>query len=293
MAMLSLHRSSPPKNISRIDSMPARYPAIPLEQFRTFVRIVRRLRRDCPWDRKQTHRSLRHSLIEETYEVIAALDARDVGGLRDELGDLLLHIVLQATIAEQAAEFTLRDVLNRVSEKLVRRHPHVFGTVKVRGSDDVKRNWERIKLQEGRLSVLEGVPNGMPALQRALRVQQRAAKVGFDWENDAQVWKKVQEELEEVREALRTGTAADREEEFGDLLFALVNYARFLRINPENALRGTVGKFTKRFQYIERGLRKSGRDIHDSTLKEMDLLWEESKKKHRKRKKKSRAKAGG
>jgi MazG family protein len=272
--------------------MPARYPAIPLEQFRTFVRIVRRLRRDCPWDRKQTHRSLRHSLIEETYEVIAALDARDMDGLRDELGDLLLHIVLQTTIAEQGGEFTLLDVLNRVSEKLVRRHPHVFGKVNVSGPDEVKRNWERIKLQEGRSSVLEGVPKGMPALQRALRVQQRAAKVGFDWENDEQVWKKVQEELEEVREALRTGTTAHREEEFGDLLFALVNYARFLRINPENALRGTVGKFTKRFQYIERGLRKRGRDIHDSTLKEMDLLWEESKKKHGRRKRKSPAKTG-
>jgi MazG family protein len=273
--------------------MHARYPAIPLEQFRTFVRIVRRLRRDCPWDRKQTHRSLRHSLIEETYEVIAALDARDMEELRDELGDLMLHIVLQATIAEQAGEFTLLDVLNRVSEKLVRRHPHVFGSVKVRGSDDVKRNWERIKLQEGRTSVLEGVPTGMPALQRALRVQQRAAKVGFDWENDEQVWKKVQEELEEVREALRSGTTAHREEEFGDLLFALVNYARFLRINPENALRGTVGKFTKRFQYIERGLRKRGRDIHDSTLKEMDLLWEESKKKHGMRRKENPTKSRG
>jgi len=257
------------------------YPAIPRKEFEAFVRVVRRLRRDCPWDRKQTHKSLRHALIEETYEVVETLDAGNVDELANELGDLLLHVVLQATIAEQAREFSLRDVMARESAKLIRRHPHVFGTVRVRSADDVKQNWERLKMKEGRTSVLEGVPRSMPALNRALRVQQRAARVGFDWENEEQVWHKVREELEEVREALQGGKQIRREEEFGDLLFALVNYARFLHINPENALRGTVDTFTKRFQYIERQLAKRGKTAHDSTLEEMDALWNEAKRRKR------------
>lgn len=264
-------------------------PPIPRKDFDAFVRVVRRLRRDCPWDRKQTHRSLRHSLIEETYEVIEALDAGDTAELSKELGDVLLHVVLQATIAEQAGEFTLRDVLRQESEKLIRRHPHVFGAVKAGTADEVKQNWERIKMKEGRTSVLEGVPRSMPGLLRALRVQQRAARVGFDWENEEQVWKKVREELEEVREALQGGRHPRKEEEFGDLLFALVNYARFLRINPENALRGTIDKFTKRFHYIEAQLAKRGKTAHDSTLEEMDALWEEAKARG-KRKRKPRKK---
>lgn len=261
--------------------MSSSYPDIPRKDFAVFVHVVRRLRRDCPWDRKQTHKSLRHSLIEETYEVIEALDAGDMDELANELGDLLLHVVLQATIAEQAGEFSLRDVMTRVTAKLVRRHPHVFGTTTARSADEVKQNWERLKMKEGRTSVLEGVPRSMPALIRALRVQQRAAKVGFDWENEDQVWKKVREELEEVREALKGGKQIRREEEFGDLLFALVNYARFLCINPENALRGTIDTFTRRFQYIEQELAKRGKTVHESTLEEMDALWEKAKEKKR------------
>ncbi len=261
--------------------MPSSYPVIPQKDFAVFVRVIRRLRRDCPWDRKQTHKSLRHALIEETYEVVEALDAGDTNELANELGDLLLHVVLQATIAEQAGEFSLRDVMTRETAKLIRRHPHVFGTTTARSADEVKQNWERLKMKEGRTSVLEGVPRSMPALIRALRVQQRAAKVGFDWENEDQVWKKVREELEEVREALKGGKQVRREEEFGDLLFALVNYARFLRINPENALRGTIDTFTKRFQYIEQQLAKRGKTAHESTLEEMDALWNEAKRKKR------------
>ena len=261
--------------------MSSSYPDIPRKDFAVFVRVVRRLRRDCPWDRKQTHKSLRHSLIEETYEVIEALDAGDTDELANELGDLLLHVVLQATIAEQAGEFSLRDVMTRETAKLVRRHPHVFGTTPARSADEVRQNWERLKMKEGRTSVLEGVPRSMPALIRALRVQQRAARVGFDWENEDQVWKKVREELEEVREALKGGKQIRREEEFGDLLFALVNYGRFLRINPENALRGTIDTFTRRFQYIERELAKRGKTAHESTLEEMDALWEKAKEKKR------------
>ena len=261
--------------------MSSSYPDIPRKDFAVFVRVVRRLRRDCPWDRKQTHKSLRHSLIEETYEVIEALDAGDTDELANELGDLLLHVVLQATIAEQAGEFSLRDIMTRETAKLVRRHPHVFGTTTARSANEVKQNWERLKMKEGRTSVLEGVPRSMPALIRALRVQQRAARVGFDWENEDQVWKKVREELEEVREALKGGKQIRREEEFGDLLFALVNYARFLRINPENALRGTIDTFTRRFQYIERELAKRGKTAHESTLEEMDALWEKAKEKKR------------
>ncbi len=263
--------------------MPRAYPTIPQKEFLAFVRVVRRLRRDCPWDRKQTHKSLRHALIEETYEVVDALDDGDMRELSKELGDLMLHVVLQATIAEQSGEFSLRDVFAQETDKLIRRHPHVFGTLKVDTAEEVKDNWERLKMKEGRTSVLEGIPQHMPALIRALRVQQRAAKVGFDWENEEQVWKKVREELEEVREALRGTKHIRREEEFGDLLFALVNYARFLHINPENALRSTIKKFTSRFHYIEAELAKRGKTAHDSSLQEMDTLWEEAKKKKRSR----------
>jgi MazG family protein len=256
----------------------SRFPPVPGGQFEEYVRIVRRLRRECPWDRTQTHRSLRDPLVEETYEVVEALDHNDLPGLRNELGDLLLHIVLQATIAEQHGEFTLRDVLAESAEKLVRRHPHVFARARVKDTADVLRNWERIKMEEGRDSVLQGVPEGLPSLQRALRVQERAAKVGFDWERPDDVWNKVREELDELRESLREGTVDDREEEFGDLLFALVNYARFLEINPENALRQTVRKFVKRFRHIERSLRDRGKTPQESTLEEMDALWEEAKR---------------
>jgi tetrapyrrole methylase family protein/MazG family protein len=258
--------------------MGKRLPPIPATDFATFLRIVRRLRRECPWDRKQTHRSLRDGMIEEAYEVIESLDDGDTAALRHELGDLLLHIALHATIAEERGEFTLREVLAAINAKLIRRHPHVFGTTRVRGAEHVKQNWARLKMKEGRASILEGVPKGMPALQRALRVQERAAGVGFDWKKRDDVWKKVREELEEFRETLAGANGRRREEEFGDLLFALVNYARFTGINPEHALRGTVDKFTDRFRHIERELAHRGRDISASTLEEMDALWNEAKK---------------
>jgi len=260
-----------------------RHPAVPREEFTRFVGIVRRLRRECPWDRAQTHRSLRESLLEEAYEVIDALDRRDLPELRKELGDLLLHVVMQATIAEQAGEFTLDGVLRDISAKLIRRHPHVFGARKVRGAREVLQNWERLKMGEGRRSLLEGVPPGMPALQRALRVQQRASHAGFDWKRPEQVWRKVREELEELRTATRTGRKSRREEEFGDLLFALVNFARFVGVNPEHALRGTIGRFIRRFRYIERTLARRGRSVHDATLQEMDALWDEAKGKRLRR----------
>ncbi len=265
--------------------MPQRYPAIPVSEFRKFVSIVRRLRKDCPWDRQQTHRSLRESLLEETYEVMESLDNDDIQELRNELGDLMLHVVLHGTIAEQSGEFTLAEVLDSISKKLVRRHPHVFGTTRVSDAEEVRRNWERLKLEEGRSSLLQGVPRRMPSLQRAYRIQQRAAKVGFDWKKAEDVWEKIREELGELRKALRKKNAKEQEEEFGDLLFALVNYARFLRLNPENALRGTTEKFISRFRYIEKELARRGKDVHGSSLEEMDALWNEAKRKRlRKRK---------
>jgi len=262
-----------------IMSKRTRHPAVPSKEFVRFVSIVRRLRYECPWDRKQTHRSLRESLIEEAYEVIDALDRRDLPELKNELGDILLHVAMHATIAEQASEFTFRDVLREISGKLIRRHPHVFGGGTARGAGEVLKNWEKLKMREGRTSLLDGVPPALPALQRAFRVQQRASRVGFDWRKKEDVWAKVREELEELRSATRTGTKRRREEEFGDLLFALVNFARFVGVNPEHALRGTVSRFTRRFQYIERELGRKGHNLQDATLEEMDALWKEAKRK--------------
>ena len=261
--------------------MPARYPTVPMQELKNLVRIVRKLRKECPWDREQTHESLGPSLVEETYEVVGALDDRNLEELRNELGDLLLHVLMQATIAEQSREFTLKEVVAGISAKLIRRHPHVFGPVRVAEAEEVKHRWEILKMHEGRASLLEGVPRRMPALQRALRIQERAARVGFDWKRREQVWGKVREELEELRRTLGRSGPRRREEEFGDVLFALVNYARFVGVNPESSLRKTVEKFTKRFQHIERELKKEGKDIHLSSLEEMDVLWEEAKTKKR------------
>jgi len=257
--------------------MPRPAPRIPADPFRRFVMIVRRLRRDCPWDRRQTHRSLRHSLIEETYEVVHAIEDGDTDQLRNELGDLLLHVVMQATIAEQRGEFTLADVLEEVMTKLIRRHPHVFGNARASNPDEVKRNWERLKMQEGRASRLQGIPASLPALQRAMRMQQRAAHVGFDWKATSEVWAKVREEVGELEAALATPSTRKREEEFGDFLFSLVNLARFLKIHPEDALRHTNRKFERRFRYIERELARRGRSPEEATLEEMDALWEKAK----------------
>ncbi len=257
-----------------------RRPAIPAPAFRRFMTIVRRLRRECPWDREQTHRSLRQGLIEEAYEVVETLDHDDIAELKNELGDLLLHIALHATIAEEEREFTMQDLLDSTCEKLIRRHPHVFGDLRLRNAGEVVHTWEKLKMAEGRSSVLQGIPRRLPALQKAMRVQQRAAKVGFDWTHERDVWAKVREELEEFRRALAGKNHRKREEEFGDLLFALVNYARFVRVHPEDALRHTIDKFIRRFRHIENELRRRGKDIHASTLEEMDALWNEDKRLH-------------
>jgi MazG family protein len=259
--------------------MTARRPhqAVPTREFRRFILIVRRLRKECPWDSKQTHRSLRGGLLEETYETLDALGRRDVAGLSGELGDLLLHIALQATIAEEAGEFTLAGMLTEISDKLVHRHPHVFGGTRVANALDVLTNWEHIKLGEGRRSVLEGIPRSLPALQQAMQVQRRAAAVGFDWKRSRDVLAKVAEEAREVR---RARGKRRREEEFGDLLFALVNYARFLGVEAEHALRGAIARFTRRFRHIERSLEARGIRTGDAPLATMDALWEEAKRKH-------------
>jgi XTP/dITP diphosphohydrolase len=249
------------------------------EEFKRLIEIVKRLRKDCPWDREQTHESLRHSFIEETYEVIEAIDHRHWPELRNELGDVLLHVALQSAIAEEQSEFTMEDVIRRINEKLIRRHPHVFGEKSAVDLPTQKRNWEKMKLSEGRHSVVEGVPKEMPALLRALRLQEKAAKVGFDWNNAEEVWKKVTEEIQELREAVLHQSEERIAEEFGDLLFSLVNYSRFLHLNPEHALRETAEKFVQRFNYIEEKLREHGKDIYGTPLKELDALWNEAKKK--------------
>lgn len=250
-------------------------------KFKEFVDIVKRLRKECPWDREQTNDSIKHATLEEAHEVIEAIDNNDDEELRKELGDLLLHVVFHSVIAEGDGKFTLNEVIDSITEKLIRRHPHVFGDVKVTDSENVKKNWETIKLQEGRDSVLEGVPENLPALQRAHRLQEKAAKVGFDWEKKSDVWKKVIEEIKEMHEIeeLKSGEELNRrlESEVGDVFFALVNYARFLGINPENALRKTNRKFIERFKFVEEKIKAYGKSLNESTLAEMDKYWNESK----------------
>lgn len=245
--------------------------------FAEYLQTVQRLRRECPWDREQTHQSIRHSLIEETYEVIEAIDHRDMAELRRELGDLMLHIALHSVIAEESGSFTMKEVLAGSLEKIIRRHPHVFGSATVSSVSEIRQNWERIKLQEGRTSVVDGVPKELPSLLRAERVQEKASKVGFDWKHKTDVWKKVDEEIRELKEAELGSTPNSVEEEFGDLLFALVNYGRFLGVNPEIALRRAVDKFLVRFKAMESSLKKRGKDVHEATLEEMDQLWNEGK----------------
>lgn len=246
--------------------------------FAEYIEVVRKLRKECPWDREQTHQSIRHSLIEEAYEVVEAIDHKDLDDLKLELGDLLLHVVLHSIIAEEESAFTIENVVSESSAKLIRRHPHVFGDTKVRSSDDVKSNWEKIKLSEGRKSLMDGVPKKMPSLLRAHRLQEKASKVGFDWKRKEDVWQKVVEEIDELHAAERKRSHDHLEEEYGDLLFALVNYARFLRINPESALGRSTKKFAKRFQRIEGEIRKRGKKLEHSTLEEMDAIWNEGKK---------------
>ena len=247
-------------------------------KFNEFVEIVKRLRKECPWDREQTNDSIKAATIEEAYEVVEAVEKKNFEELISELGDLLLHVVFHTIIASETNGFTIDDVIESIRTKLIRRHPHVFGDVKVSGSAEVIKNWEEIKLNEGRESVLEGVPEMLPALQRAHRLQEKAAKVGFDWEKKEEVWKKVIEEIEEMHHSEGAGDYDKLEDEIGDVFFAMVNYARFLTVNPENALRRTNTKFIRRFGYVEDKIKGLGKKLTDSNLQEMDKYWEESKK---------------
>jgi tetrapyrrole methylase family protein/MazG family protein len=248
-------------------------------KFSDFVEIVKRLRKECPWDKEQTNDSIKANTIEEAYEVVEAFDNNNYEELKKELGDLLLHVVFHTQIAEEDKYFTINDVIDSIQEKLIRRHPHVFGEVQVADSNEVMKNWEGIKLSEGRESVLDGVPYNLPALQRAHRLQEKASKVGFDWEKKVDVWEKVIEEIEEMHQSEKEETKEHLEKEVGDVFFAMVNYARFLGVNPEDALRRTNEKFIKRFNYVQEKVKETGKAIHQSNLEEMDTYWNESKKK--------------
>ncbi len=248
-----------------------------LQAFDRLLTIMDELRAQCPWDKKQTMETLRHLTIEETYELGDAILDNDLEEIKKELGDVLLHIVFYAKIGSETQHFDIADVANDICDKLINRHPHIYGDVVVENEEEVKQNWEKIKLREGKKSVLEGVPNGLPALVKANRIQDKVAGVGFDWERPEQVWEKVQEELEEFQEEVKEGKLDAMEAEFGDVLFSMVNYARFLNINPENALERTNKKFIKRFQYLENKAKESGKALKDMTLGEMDFFWEEAK----------------
>ena len=240
--------------------------------------IMDELREQCPWDRKQTFESLRHLTIEETYELGDAILERNLEEIKNELGDLLLHIAFYAKLGSEEKAFDMADIAHSISEKLIHRHPHIYGDVKVENEEDVKKNWEALKLKEGKKSVLSGVPKGLPALVKAQRIQDKVAGVGFDWEAPAQVKEKVQEEWNELKAEIEKGDQDAMEAEFGDLLFSLINYARFLKINPDTALERTNQKFTKRFSYLEAKAQAMGKSLHEMTLAEMDVFWEEAKK---------------
>lgn len=235
------------------------------------------LREKCPWDQKQTFESLRHLTIEETYELADAILENDLPEIKKELGDVLLHIIFYAKIASEKKAFDIGDVATAISEKLIHRHPHIYGNIKVNNEEDVKRNWEQLKLKEGKKSVLEGVPQSLPAVIKASRIQEKVAGIGFDWEQPEQVWDKVQEELSELNEEIKAGNSENIEKEFGDVLFSMINYARFINVNPENALEKTNKKFINRFQYLERESKKEGKNLADMSLAEMDIYWEKSK----------------
>jgi XTP/dITP diphosphohydrolase len=249
-----------------------------ISEFQRLLDIMDELRAKCPWDKEQNFESLRHLTIEETYELSDAIIEKDLDEIRKELGDLMLHIVFYSKLGEEAGKFEIGSVLQGINEKLIRRHPHIFGEVKVANANDVKDNWERIKLEEGRTSVLEGVPMSLPAMVKAYRIQDKARGVGFDWDNVEQVWAKVEEEIGELKyELANENTAEKREDEFGDLLFALINYSRFIDVNPETALERTNRKFIRRFKYLEAEAAKEGKKLHDMSLAEMDEIWNKAK----------------
>ena len=248
-----------------------------LAAFGRLLDIMDDLRAKCPWDKKQTMESLRHLTIEETYELGDAILNNDLQEVKKELGDLLLHIVFYAKIGSETGDFDIADVANGVCEKLIVRHPHIYGDVKVANEEDVKRNWEKIKLQEGNKSVLGGVPQSLPAIVKASRIQDKAAGVGFDWENIDDVCAKIKEEIDELHAEVKAQKHTAIEAEFGDVLFSLINYARFLKVNPEDAFERTNKKFITRFQYLERKAAESGKSLRDMTLAEMESYWQEAK----------------
>lgn len=246
--------------------------------FEKLLKIMDDLRVNCPWDKKQTLESLRYLTIEETYELSDAIIENDINEIKKELGDLILHIVFYSKIASENEQFDISDVLNGICDKLIRRHPHIYSDVIAKTDEEVKNNWEKIKLGEGNKSVLAGVPKSLPAMVKAYRIQEKARGVGFDWENTQQVWDKVMEELQELNEEIKNNDAPEKiEQEFGDFLFASINYARFLGINPEDALERTNKKFIRRFNFLEENVKKMGKNMHDMTLAEMDEIWEKSK----------------
>jgi XTP/dITP diphosphohydrolase len=252
-----------------------------LQAFDRLLTIMDELREQCPWDKKQTMESLRHLTIEETYELSDSILEGNLPEVKKELGDLTLHIVFYARIASETNQFDIADVLNGICEKLISRHPHIYGDVQADTEEKVKQNWEQLKLKEGNKSVLGGVPVSLPALVKAMRIQEKARSAGFDWEEKSQVWEKVEEEMQEFKQAFSHESHLQPEEaekEFGDLLFSLVNYARFVNINPETALERTNKKFIKRFNYLEAEAKKAGKQLKDMTLAEMDVYWEEAKK---------------
>ncbi|MES2731888.1 MAG: nucleoside triphosphate pyrophosphohydrolase [Bacteroidota bacterium] len=251
-----------------------------LQAFDRLLTIMDELREQCPWDKKQTMDTLRHLTIEETYELSDAILEKDLPEIGKELGDLMLHLVFYARIASESSAFDIGDVLTGVCDKLINRHPHIYGDVKAETEEEVKQNWEQIKLKEGNKSVLSGVPASLPALVKAMRIQEKARGAGFDWDEKEQVWEKVQEELQEFEQEFNTTAPVEMERaeaEFGDLLFSLVNFARFIDINPETALERTNKKFIKRFQYLEEQAKKDGKQLNDMTLAEMDVYWEQAK----------------
>jgi len=247
------------------------------EAFNRLVEIMNELREKCPWDKAQTIQTLRQMTLEEIYELTDAISSNNWNGIKEELGDLLLHIVFYSRIATEQSQFTIADVIDGLCEKLIYRHPHIYGDVQVSGEDDVKKNWEALKLKEGKKSVLSGVPKALPSLLKAMRLQEKAAQVGFDWKTKGPVWEKVEEEIDELKEAMEKGSQQQTEEEFGDVLFSLINFARFIKVDAENALTLTNKKFTERFTQMEEKAFKKGKALSSLTLEEMDLLWNEIK----------------
>ena len=248
------------------------------DSFLRLVKIMDELREQCPWDKKQTIQSLRHLTIEETYELADAITEEDWKGIKEELGDLLLHIIFYARIGREQSKFTLDEIINGICDKLVARHPHIYGDIKVNDENDVKRNWEKLKLKEGKKSVLGGVPQSLPAMVKAMRLQEKAKQVGFEWENKEQVWEKVEEEIRELQSAVShqqqgTGNREQIEDELGDVFFSLINYARFLQMDAENALELTNKKFISRFTRMEEEALRQNKNLHNMSLEEMDAIW--------------------